>query len=51
MPNYIKPDLKIVSFSLKDVILSSPENFSSYIAGPGDWGENPTFDLDDEIDW
>lgn len=51
MKKYIKPNLTIIEFLLTDIICTSVENFSSYIAEPGDWGEDPTFDPDDEIDW
>jgi hypothetical protein len=51
MKRYVKPELNIVSFSLKDTICASPENFSSYIdSNLDDWGE-PTIDPDEDIDW
>ena len=51
MKTYIKPDLKIVHLTPKDVICTSVENFSSYIDGPGDWGDDPIIDPDDDIIW
>ena len=51
MQTYIKPDLNIIHFQLKDVICTSVENFSSYIDGPGDWGDDPIIDPDDDIIW
>ena len=51
MKRYVKPELDIVSFSLKDTIYASPENLSSYIdSNLDDWGE-PTIDPDEDIDW
>lgn len=51
MKIYIKPDLEIKTFTLKDTICSSVENFSSYIDDSGDLGENPIIDPDEPIDW
>lgn len=51
MQTYIKPDLNIIHFQFKDVICISVENFSSYIDGPGDWGDDPIIDPDDDIIW
>ena len=33
-----------------EVLNSSVENYSSYIDGPGDWGD-PIIDPDDDIQW
>lgn len=51
MKNYVKPNLKIKTFTLEDIICSSVENFSSYIDDSGDWGENPIINPDEPIDW
>lgn len=51
MKIYIKPDLEIKTFTLRDTICSSVENFSSYIDGPGDWDDDPIIDPDDDIIW
>ena len=52
MKPYTKPDLEIKIFMLKDEICSSVENFSSYIdSSLDDWGEDPTIDSDESINW
>lgn len=52
MKTYIKPDLEIKTFTLKDAICSSVENFSSYIdSSSDDWSDDPIIDPDDPIDW
>lgn len=53
MKKYSRPDLEIVHFKLSDVICTSSdvESMSSYIAGPGDWGDDPIIDPDDDIIW
>ena len=33
------------------ILSSNVEQFSSYIDGPGDWGDDPTIDPDDDIIW
>lgn len=48
---YIVPELSITRFTLKNVICTSVENFSSYIDDAGDWGDDPIIDPDDEIIW
>jgi hypothetical protein len=49
MKSYIPPEFEKINVKLTDNILSSDvENFSSYIADPGDWGD---IDPDDEIIW
>ena len=48
---YEAPDMTVTRFKLHDVICTSVENFSSYIDGPGDWGDDPTIDPDDDIIW
>ena len=48
---YIKPDLTITYIQSKDIICTSVEHFSSYIDGPGDWGDDPIIDPDDDIIW
>ena len=52
---YLSPELEILKVDIiEDVIMSSPENFSSTIDGPGDWGTDPSFpdpDPDEEISW
>jgi hypothetical protein len=49
---YLHPTIKVENLEQTDVLLSSgPENFSSYIAPPEDWGEDPTIDPDDDIVW
>ena len=48
---YSRPDLLLVRFTLKDVIMSSPEDFNSHIDSSGsDWGD-PIIDPDDDIQW
>ena len=52
MKKYIAPSLDVVKIDLKqDILTGSVENFSSYIDGPGNWGDDPIIDPDDEIDW
>lgn len=36
---YIRPELLTVPFTLREVILSSPEDLNSHIGDPGDWGD------------
>ena len=50
---YVSPELEKVEVKISDDILSSSvENFSSYIdPDPGDWGDNPIIDPDDDIIW
>lgn len=49
---YIPPTCGITHIVVSDTLFSSGvEEFSSYIDGPGDWGEDPIFDPDDEIIW
>lgn len=43
---YKRPELSTVRFSLREVILSSPENLSSYLDG-GDTPSNPIYEPDD----
>ena len=48
---YQSPIWDVIHFKVTDTICSSgPENFSSYIDGPGDWGD-PIIDPDDDIIW
>lgn len=49
---YIRPELSLKRFTLRDVILTSPEDLSSYLDG-GDTPSNPIMDPDpdDEISW
>lgn len=47
---YCVPELTIASFRLQDVILSSPENFNSYLdSGNDDWGDPSLPDPDEPI--
>ena len=49
---YQSPIWDIIYFKVTDIVCSSgPENFSSYIDGPDDWGDDPTIDPDDDIIW
>lgn len=49
---YVTPEMEVTYVQMADAILSSVENFSSYIdPNPGDWGDDPIFDDDDEIVW
>ena len=49
---YQSPIWDIIHFKVTNIIcLSGPENFSSYIDGPDDWGDDPTIDPDDDIIW
>ena len=49
---YQSPIWDIIYFKVIDIVCSSgPENFSSYIDGPGDWGDDPIIDPDDDIIW
>lgn len=48
---YLSPEFAFFEVALHDVIMSSPENYSSHLDdGSDDWGDNP-LDPDDEIDW
>lgn len=41
---YQSPIWDMIHFTMKDIVCSSgPENFSSYIDGPGDWGRRPYY--------
>lgn len=52
MKKYISPSLDIVQIHLtKDILSGSVEEFNSYIDGPGDWGDDPIIDPDDDIIW
>lgn len=48
---YKKPQIKEYELQNTTIICGSPENYSEYISGPGDWGDDPIIDPDDEIDW
>ena len=49
---YVTPEMEVTYVQMADAILSSVENFSSYVdPNPGDWGDDPIFDDDDEIIW
>ncbi len=48
---YSSPQFLFFEVELDNVLKNSPENFSSYVDGPGDWGEDPTIDPDDDIVW
>lgn len=49
---YQSPIWDMIHFTMKDIVCSSrPENFSSYIDGPGDWGDDPIIDPDNDIVW
>lgn len=49
---YQSPIWDMIHFTMKDIVYSSrPENFSSYIDGPGDWGDDPIIDPDNDIVW
>lgn len=47
---YIRPELSLMRFTLRDVILTSPEELSSNINGD-DVPSNPIIDPDEPIDW
>ena len=48
---YVSPEFKKVDIKISDDVLSSSvENFSSYIAGGDDW-DDPIIDPDDDIIW
>lgn len=48
---YLRPELSLVHFTLRDVILSSPEDLVSHLDG-GDTPSNPIIDDPDEpIEW
>lgn len=51
MKRYVKPELDIISFLLKDTICASPENFSSYIDSSFDDWDDPIIDPSEDIDW
>lgn len=52
MKKYISPSLDMVQIHLtKDILSGSVEEFNSYIDGPGDWGDDPIIDPDDDIIW
>lgn len=43
---YITPELTYVRLTLCDVLKNSVEGFSDYVdPDPGDWGDDPLFDL------
>ncbi|MBR1533252.1 MAG: hypothetical protein IJ639_02720 [Ruminococcus sp.] len=47
---YLRPELSLVRFTLKDVILSSPEDLSSHVTGGSEI--DPIIDEpDDPIEW
>lgn len=48
---YSSPQFLFFEVELDNVLKDSPENFSSYVDGPEDWGEDPTIDPDDDIVW
>lgn len=48
---YISPEMEIKQYQLNDVIMTSVEWYKEHIAEPGDWGDDPIIDPDDEIDW
>lgn len=44
--------IRVENLEHTDVLLDSgPENFSSYVAPPGDWEDDPIIDPDDDIIW
>lgn len=49
---YLRPELSLMLFTLRDVILTSPEDLSSHLDG-GNTPSNPIIDPDpdDEIIW
>lgn len=47
---YLHPELLVVKFTLRDVILASPEDISSHVTG-GSEIDNPIIDPDDDINW
>lgn len=52
MKKYTSPLLDVVQIHLtKDILSGSVEEFNSYIDGPGDWGDDPIIDPDDDIIW
>ena len=51
MKKYIKPELNIVSFLLKDTICASVESFSSYIDSNLDDWDDPIINPSGDIDW
>lgn len=49
---YGRPELTVMSFSLRDVIMASPEYYSSYLDDSNDdWGDPSLPDSDEQIDW
>lgn len=50
---YSSPQFLFVEVELKCALMSSPENYSSYIdPTPGDWEDPPVIDPDDDpIEW
>ena len=49
---YGTPQIIVEELIKEDVLCKSgPENFSSYVAPPGDWGDDPIIDPDDDIIW
>lgn len=48
---YSSPEFHFLTVELSGALLSSPENFNSYVdPNPGDWN-NPIIDPDDDIQW
>lgn len=48
---YISPEFDVVSLTLKDVILGSPEDFNGYLSTENDDLGDLDPDPDDGIDW
>ena len=46
---YLRPELSLVRFTLRDVICSSPENLSTHTSGDPGWGDDPIYDDDDGL--
>ena len=49
---YISPEFEILRVEMiEDVIMASPENYSSYVPDPIDLPSDPVEEPDPDIDW
>lgn len=45
---YISPEFLFIGVELREVLLSSVEDYSSHGDDGGDWGDDPIFEGDDD---
>jgi len=48
---YKTPKIEVEELEKTDILFGSVEHFSSYVAPPDDWGDDPIIDEDDDIIW